>query len=265
MLNFRFTNLLKLLILKYGIFTSRRTDDRNLKKFFALIKPIKIDQGLIRLGDNSDGGYLVPNDLDGICACFSPGVSGEASFEMSLVERGIPCYLADYSVDGPPLMHHLIHFEKKFLGPANEDEFITLDYWVQKQKILEGDFILQMDIEGGEYGVLLSTPLNMLLKFRILVIEFHGLNAIFNSNGFQLIELTMRKLLENFEIVHIHPNNCAGVVGYGKYLVPPVMEFTFIRKDRVSGSELANNFPHPLDVKNAPGMPDIVLPKCWQG
>ena len=263
--NFSLRRLLTRAIFRCGVFTSRRTDDHSLKKFFLLIKPLKVNQGLIRLGDDSDGGYLVPNDLLGIRACFSPGVSGEASFEMSLIERGIPCYLADYSVEAPPFLHQLINFEKKFLGSANEGEFITIDYWMQKQKINDGDLILQMDIEGGEYGVLLSTPADVLKRFRILVIEFHGLNAIFNYNGLQLIELTFRKLLEHFEIVHIHPNNCMEAVGFGGYLVPPVMEFTFLRKDRVSVFELASNFPHPLDVKNAPGRPDLVLPKCWRG
>ena len=30
---------------------------------------------LLRLGPNGDGGYLVPDDLDGITHCFSPGVA----------------------------------------------------------------------------------------------------------------------------------------------------------------------------------------------
>ena len=32
---------------------------------------------LVRLGGNNDGGYLLPNDLEGITACFSPGVDNK--------------------------------------------------------------------------------------------------------------------------------------------------------------------------------------------
>ena len=39
----------------------------------------------------------------------------------------------------------------------------------------------QIDIEGGEYNLIIDTPLNVLKKFKILVIEFHNLNLISNK------------------------------------------------------------------------------------
>ena len=50
-------------------------------KIIAFLKKINVYQTeLIRLGSNNDGGYLVPNDLKGISACFSPGVDTKIEF-----------------------------------------------------------------------------------------------------------------------------------------------------------------------------------------
>jgi hypothetical protein len=255
--------LFKQIILNSGIYVSGTAESFKINKFFSRIIPIAVECGMVRIGDKADGGYLVPNDLWGIDACFSPGVSSEASFELMLAKQGIQCYLADYSVNKPPFEHKNFDFEKKYLGPENKNEFMTLESWMKKKRPSGGEFILQMDIEGAEYGVLLSTPINVLIQYRILVIEFHELNSIFGSSGIELIDLTFQKILEYFSIVHIHPNNCLKPVKLKNIAIPPVMEFTFLRKDRVTNSQRLTNFPHPLDVKNAPNLPDVLLPECW--
>ena len=256
--------LLKRLALVSGAFLCRRTSHQRLKEFFDKINPINIEEGLIRVGMKGEGGYLVPNDLSGVSACFSPGVSAETSFDFELAERGMSCYLADFSVDGPPVSHPKFDFEKKYLGPEGCEFYFTLEEWVNVKEPRGTEFILQMDIEGAEYGVILSTPPEVLIKFRILVIEFHQLHELLNPAGFQLIDLTFRKLLKTFDIVHIHPNNCLDSVAVGPYQIPPVMEFSFLRKDRVHGGSPAVSFPHALDFKNAPNLPDIILPNCWR-
>jgi hypothetical protein len=260
----RLLRLVRGVLLSNGAYASRRVPVDELEKFFDQFLPISTRCGLVRVGDKGEGGYLLPNDFEGVSACFSPGVSGEASFDLDIAERGIPCFLADYSVDGPPIAHPNFKFIKRYLGPENSTIYMTLESWVNFNQPLGSEFILQMDIEGAEYGVILSTPIHLLQKFRILVIEFHHLSEIFCPTGLQLIDLTFRKLLNDFEIVHIHPNNCLATVGYSHYQVPPVMEFTFLRKDRVRDARPAVSFPHQLDVKNAPYLPDIILPECWR-
>jgi hypothetical protein len=42
---------------------------------------------------------------------------------------------------------------------------------------------LQLDIEGGEYPSLLSTPPCILDKFRLVVIELHDIHHISSSAG----------------------------------------------------------------------------------
>ena len=46
--------------------------------------PKKIDIELIRLGEDNDGGYLVPNDLKGINKNYSAGVGFLTKFEKQL-------------------------------------------------------------------------------------------------------------------------------------------------------------------------------------
>lgn len=92
--------------------------------------PIDCGHELVRLGGPADGGYLVPNDLDGVLALFSPGVAESSSFELEFARRGTPCFLADRSVPGPQLNHPLFHFTRKHLGTFNDSQTMRLDDWV---------------------------------------------------------------------------------------------------------------------------------------
>ena len=103
------------------------TDHQDLARFLAMVRPIAIRHPLIRIGGGADGGYLVPDDLEGIVACFSPGVAATATFEEELAARGIKCFLADYSVRRPPVKNPLFAFErpKKMIFPWQELQFST--------------------------------------------------------------------------------------------------------------------------------------------
>ena len=234
-----------------------------LRNFLKMVQPVATNHPLIRLGCEGDGGYLVPDDLEGIAACFSPGVSTVADFELSLAERGIPCYLADYSVDQAPVQHPLISFEKKFLGLENNEVFTTLDAWMAKHEPNKTDFLLQMDIEGAEYDVLFDVSDETLQKCRVLVIEFHHLDRLIINEGFRFLNLIFKKLDKYFKVVHIHPNNCAPFYVYDEFEIPPIMEFTFLRRDRIFETTPVCDFPAALDRSNVPELPDLQLPLCW--
>lgn len=252
-------------VVSKGYYISRTTDVPKLGRLIKKLAPRTCSKPLVRLGGSGDGGYLVPDDYEGIGACFSPGVSAIANFELSMAAKNIPSYMADYSVDGPPIKHASFDFEKKFLGVTNDDVYIRLGDWVERKAKGDFDLILQMDIEGAEYAVLLDTPEAVLQRFRILVIEFHGLNRLAANTGIELIEAVFNRLTKYFDIVHIHPNNCSTVLRHGELNIPSVMEFTFLRKDRNQASGYAKVFPHALDEKNLSDKPDVVLPFCWQG
>jgi hypothetical protein len=239
------------------------TKSSTLTDFFSMIRPLNSGMPLIRLGAEGDGGYLVPDDLDGIEACFSPGVSSIATFELAFAERGIPCFLADFSVDHAPVTHSLIHFDKKFLGINNDDVYMRIDDWVKEKSPNSQNGILQMDIEGAEYEILFDISEEILKKFRIIIIEFHHLDKLMIEGEFKLLSLVFNKISRYFDVVHIHPNNCEQAYNYNGFAIPPIMEFTFLRKDRMLQRTQITSFPHPLDRKNVPDLEDVILPKTW--
>lgn len=222
---------------------SPATSDAELAALLQQLHPVETSCPLIRVGGGGDGGYLIPDDLDGIVRCFSPGVSTMSQFEVDLASRGIPCSLADYSVDHPALAHELITFDKKFIGVETGGRFMTLENWVSRDAPGTGDLLLQMDIEKYEYPVILSTPADVLRRFRIVAIEFHAMQAMVKSNTFAYIKSVFEKLLHDFHVVHIHPNNGCAPVFCGSISIPPVMEFTFFRKDRAPATGMARDFP----------------------
>ena len=62
-----------------------------------VMQPKPIPYELVRVGGDADGAYLIPNDLEGVQACFSPGVANFKNFEDELVQRyGIRCHMCDY-------------------------------------------------------------------------------------------------------------------------------------------------------------------------
>ena len=67
-------------------------------------------------------------------------------------------------------------FEKKYLDIKNDEKNININTWIKKNSEYEKkeEFILQMDIEGAEYQVLLDLEENLLKKFRIMIVEFHS-------------------------------------------------------------------------------------------
>lgn len=257
---------MKKLAFSKGFTIARHVAVEDQAKFFDLIKPVKTDIELIRIGGDDDGGYLVPNDLDGLTACYSPGVSTTATFEEEMIKRGIPCFLADASVDRPPFEHPLIDFEHKFLGTHTGGELITLDDWMeQKTPGATSDLILQMDIEAAEWPVLLTASTKSLSAFRIMVIEFHWGERIFDPFGFKVISGVFERLAPLFDIVHIHPNNYMTIVEGSHYAIPYAFEATFLRKGRSPVRGYATEFPHPMDRDCAPHKPPIVLPNCMRG
>lgn len=232
------------------------------------LRPVATEHALIRLGPPGDGGYLVPDDLDGIEACFSPGVGPTSGFESDCAAAGMKVFMADGSVDGPATVSDVFHFVKRHLGSGSGGETMTLDRWVAES--LPGsksDLLLQMDIEGAEFDALLHTTDRVLGRFRIIVIEFHEMHRFAERDFLDRAAATFDKLRRNHICVHIHPNNCCGNAEVDGVRLPYIAEFTFLRRDRVSRRwrrRFVRSFPHPLDEDNVPAnsylpLPDVLI------
>lgn len=247
-----------------GYSVNRNLDPEFIKKVIAGLHPVTTAKKLVRVGGEMDGGYLVPDDFDGIVGCFSPGVAVTSTFEQGIVARGIPCYLADASVESPPVKHPMMQFEKKFVGVVNDATTFTLDTWVDAYAPGYGDLLLQMDIEGAEYPCLINVSDKVLSRFRIIVCEFHFIDRMVDEAGFLLLSSVWNRLLRYFHVVHVHPNNALPPVEMaGGLVLPQLLEFSFLRKDRAQPAGFVTEFPHPLDRPNLPNRPDLALPPLW--
>lgn len=248
-----------------GVNLTKQTPRTDVQDLINLLKPLDCGRELVRIGADHDGGYLLPDDFEGIEFCFSPGVGPVAEFENHLATLGIKSFMADYSVDTLPVIRPEFTFDKMFVSANDTTTSFTLDTW--REKYLHdyaGDLLLQMDIEGSEYEVLLSTPLQMLSRFRIMVIEFHFLEKLFDPFVFNLYRACFQKLMQSFHVSHIHPNNCCGSMGRFDIDIPRMMEITFYNKNRIiEEPQFRKDFPHRLDRDNVPNHMPLLLPECW--
>lgn len=252
--------------LDLGFHVQRKVAPATVAKSLARLWPVETDLPLVRLGPDRDGGYLVPDDLDGITACFSPGVDVEAGFELAVAERGIPCFLADASVQAPPVSHPLFDFEGKFLGAVDDGLNTTLASWIaRKAQAASGDLLLQMDIEGHEWPVLLSTSDAVLSRFRVIVLELHGMGHMFDTMALAMMDATLQRLGALFHVVHSHPNNLVPALKHDGLEIPAFLEVTLLRKDRAEAKGWASRFPHPLDAPCMPDLPDPPLAAALRG
>lgn len=248
----------------YQTWLEPSANPQEIKEFLKQIAPVSITRPLIRLGSETDGGYLAPDDLDGIGVTVSPGVSTEVSFDHAMAEMGMEIYMADASVDGPPVDHKRFHFHSRFLDVFEDENNMRLDTLCQQIKAEHsGDRLLQMDIEGAEYRVLLDASEEVLKSFRIMLIEFHELDRMYAAFPLKIIRATFQKLLRTHYIVHAHPNNVCPPRVRGDLEIPQVMEYTFYRKgDAKLDPAKPLEIPHPLDSDNVQKNQSYNLPKC---
>ncbi len=245
-------------------------DNKDIANVLEHLIPQNCGHELIRIGGARDGGYLVPNDFDGVESCFSPGVNNFKKFEDELASAyGIKSFMCDFTSDPQnfrtPLIEGFQQFEKKWLDVTEGPKNLDINQWVEDNSSNSKDSILQIDIEGAEYRNLLHASEKTLARFRIIVIEFHSLHLL-NERSFLrgILGPVLEKLSKQFVCCHVHGNNCCGFTRFNdEWVVPRVLEVTYIRKDRVRATDSKLLIPHPEDDINVRRNPPIHLEGPW--
>jgi len=218
----------------------------------------------MRLGGSSDGSYYVPDCLDGISLCVSPGVSTSWVFELDLLNsHGIPSVLCDRLEDHSKIPFRVFDF---WLDSYSRQGFSSLNGWMDSLEIDSNqDLLLQMDIEGSEYMTLLSAGTEQLMQFRILIVEFHNLHWLYNKNLHDtLLRPCFERLHESWVPVFIHPNNASPVKRQGNIDIPMTLEVTFLRRDWVDkAKKIEENAVSIENMKNVPEEDPIKLSSLW--
>lgn len=244
------------------------TSELDLLRLIKLIQPYEIGYPLQRIGDKNDGGYLIPDQLEGLAQCFSPGVGDDSSFEFELAKRGLNCYLADHSVEGPAIESERFYFTKKFISNLDDASCISFENWINQttspcEETL--DSILSVDIEGSEIELFLSNNMKIFSGFRFIVMELHFLERIAHKAFYDFYYLALQKLTKDFLVCHLHPNNCSSAIVRHGITIPPTLELTLVNRKIINSSATKPviSLPHPLDRKNIPNRPDIQLSNHW--
>lgn len=249
---------------KGHLFVARPSSREQIAAAVEFLKPRSCSTPLVRIGADGDGGYLLPDDLHGITALFSPGVGTNWSFETDLVRREpMPAFLCDVLVDTSACPFPIDDF---WVGPATQGKVVALSDWVAtRAPDSTSDLLLQMDIEGAEYLTLLSCPLDVLRRFRIIALELHALHRLLDRSWYETVYMPLlEKLASEFVVVHVHPNNAATVDRRSGYDIPRTLEVTLYRRDRFKSSPHPVQLPHPLDSVNIPGIKSIQLSRAWR-
>ncbi len=228
-------------------------------------RPQKTGLELVRVGPDYDGGYLLPDDMDDLVALYSPGVSDTTGFDLEFAKRGVNSFLADGTIDAPSGMHPRMAFEKMMLGGADAEGVMTLASWIARTAPAGGDLLLQMDIEGSEYGVVQATPSDVLQRFRIIVLELHRVDEMLLGDEREVLVEFMDKLGSTHRLCHLHPNNCSAAVEIDGQNVPPILELTYLRNDRVMVEDAGEaDFPHAKDMPNMAEVAGLNFDPFWR-
>ena len=246
----------------FNLYIEKKTSDDQVKKIFRILLPRKINLELIRLGENGDGGYLLPNDLKNIDKCYSAGVGLLTKFEKDLEEKFlIYSNMLDFNDIDKRILPNNSKFLRKKLSLKNNDQEISINNWIEES---DKEIILKIDIEGDEYAILSNISEENLKKVRILVVELHGLRNLRSHIFLDLFEKIFSRLDTYFYPAHLHINNVSKVKKINKFKVPDMIEVTLIRKDRIKiFSNEFSKLPHALDQKTLSDKDEIFLDPNW--
>ena len=237
---------------------------------------------LIRVGNAYDGGYVIPDHIIREADfLLSFGISDDWSFEERFKELNPNVHIHAYdhtiskrdfqrglqlsilracvgrsSLTDLKMRYRLLksyssfftgsvrHFQERIHSRLDRPNDATLDKIFARTRSKR--IFLKADIEGSEYRIV-----NDILKFRDriagMVIEFHDIEPLR-----QVFVAAVKALLESFEIVHLHANNCGGVARDG---LPETLELTFVHKSGDHNGRKRTILP--LIAVDAPNIPTI--------
>jgi hypothetical protein len=248
-------NIKEFILDKLNLYLEKKTNPKLVFDTSKKLMPYEVGFELIRIGENSDGGYLLPKDFDEIQYCYSAGVGFVTQFERDLEEKfNIKSKMLDICDVPKNLLPKKSIFIKKKLSIFKSDQNISINEFIDTQD----EIILKLDIEGDEYSNLIDLDEKKIPYIRILILEIHDLRNLRSPFFFKIFNEVVEKLSKHFYFCHLHPNNTSEVKKIGKYKIPDMLELTLINKKRVKFLPSKKlKLPHVLDRKTDPSKMEI--------
>jgi hypothetical protein len=234
--------------LLFEIKVGHRVSKQNLEVFKVFENP----HPFIRLGPESDGGYVLsdlPESYDFFC---SGGISDNCDFENNFCQHyNVNCDSFDPTINKLPInAHPRIRWHKKAIGYHDNDYCTSLSDILANYK----NVFMKLDIESSEYAWLNKTSEYEINNIKQLTIELH--------NPLHLVKIKLlEKISKTHALIHVHPNNSSPVVVVDGVKFPRLIECTYIRKDFMLGNSKYNSVPFPkvYDFRNIKFREEIFL------
>jgi hypothetical protein len=237
-------------------------DARYMLELQAMLQPMTPVGGrFVRVGGDNDGGYvMVDHGLDNT-SVYNFGIGNEVTWDQAMAEHGSKIYQFDHTIDAPPPVVGETVFTRKGLGVLSDDRFVSLrDAVCANGDAERTDLVLNIDIEGGEWGILPALNHRELAPFTQIMMELHGLLKFIEDSSFRnRVSESLDALSETHQLVHVHANNWGSYAMANGVLAYDVLEVTLVRKSDWEFVECDERFPRDLDRPNCPYRPELRL------
>ena len=98
----------------FDLYIEKKTPKSDISRVLKKLLPFKIEYKLLRLGEENDGGYLIPNDFFDIKTNYSAGIGELTKFEKDLEEKfSIKSNMIDFNHINPKILPKGSKFFKK--------------------------------------------------------------------------------------------------------------------------------------------------------
>lgn len=241
--------------------TGRRDDEMPIPEEPDIAAALVVQEApelqLVRLGSRHDGGYVVPDlGFEGIEGLYSFGVGDNIDFERDFQARtGGWIELFDPTIAEPNPLPSRARFHGRGLEGSSLAPLLDLG---GRRMEAGARLWAKMDVEGAEWSALMATPIDVLTRFEVLIVEFHGLTDR-TGWGRRREPEAIAKLNGRFRLVHAHANNFAPFCPRTK--LPDCLEATYLRDDVLPADWRPNRrpLPGPHDSPCNPGAPELDL------
>lgn len=227
-----------------------------MKEIKKLLTPYDIGHSKKRYGSDFDGGYvLVENLVDTCKRVYSLGIANEFSIDLQMAEMGKMVYQYDVNFCQTPKIPNMV-FKQLFI-----DNHSLSRELIETNGTSDDDNLLLMDIEGGEYDVIINS-VDLLDNFSQISLELHYVT--FEKR----LKDLLNKINKTHTLVHIHANNWVLTDAHEKFIngkgivddIPDLLELTYVKNDKFLSKEvMKEKIPTPIDRRNSPNLPEIEL------
>jgi hypothetical protein len=242
--------------------TSTRPRQTQVLDLLKLIRPWSMrEHHKVRIGNEFDGGYVLPDCALKADLVVSIGVGHDVSFDLDLANRGALIHQYDHTLQKPPCDHAGFRFQRLGWGPRCEGPLVDFAaIHAQAMSAQPRRALLKFDIEGAEYEALGATSAEALAAYEVIACELHDFERLADPAFYASVMQALELLSTHHVPVHLHANNYQSFVLVEGVPIPKVLEVAYLRKDLDSFAGISHDpIPGPLDRPNHPGRPDLCM------